>query len=693
LASDKKNRLAVDIGGTFTDVALDTPTGRVTTKVLTTPDAPERGVMQGIEAALAKARAKPGDVALVMHGTTLATNALIERKGAVTALITTEGFRDSVEIGYEHRFEQYDVYLDKPEPLVPRARRYTVAERMSARGEVLLPLDERAVEDLVERLQAEKVTSVAVGLLHAYANPAHEQRIREILLKHLPVLQVTLSSEVSPELREYERLSTACGNAYVQPLMAGYLERLDRAMRELGMHAPLLLMTSGGGVIGLEAAKRFPIRLVESGPAGGAILASRIALECGLAQVLAFDMGGTTAKICVIDDGQPQTSRSFEVARAYRFLKGSGLPLRIPVIEMVEIGAGGGSIARIDALQRVAVGPDSAGAQPGPACYSRGGNDPTVTDADLMLGRIDAAAFAGGSFALDERVAAQSIDRVIGEPLKLKTPLAALAISEMVDENMASAARVHAVERGKSLEQRTLIAFGGAAPLHAARVADKLAMTRIIVPTGAGVGSAVGMLAAPVAYEVARSLYQRLDELDPDAVNAHIDAMRQEAYEIVHQSAGKQALVETRTAYMRYIGQGHEIAVPLPVRDLTSDDRRALLQAFEGEYRRQFGRIIPGLEAEVLSWALGVSTEVAPPAALARAPARKAPAPSAKRSVFDPAAGDFIQAAVYQRDALAPGMHLEGPALVVEDETTTVVPPAFTLSVNALGYLILQRSE
>ena len=387
----------------------------------------------------------------------------------------------------------------------------------------------------------------------------------------------------------------------------------------------LLLMTSGGGVIGLEAVKRFPIRLVESGPAGGAILASRIALESGLVQVLAFDMGGTTAKICVIDDGQPETSRSFEVARAYRFLKGSGLPLRIPVIEMVEIGAGGGSIARIDALQRVAVGPDSAGAEPGPACYGRGGSDPTVTDADLMLGRIDTTAFAGGSFALDEKAAAESIGRVIGEPLKLKTPLAALAISEMVDENMASAARVHAVERGKSLEQRTLIAFGGAAPLHAARVADKLGMTRIIVPTGAGVGSAVGMLAAPVAYEVARSLYQRLSELDPDAVNAHIEAMRHEAYEIVQQSAGEQSLVETRTAYMRYIGQGHEIAVPLSVRDLTLNDRGTLLQAFEKEYRRQFGRTIPGLEAEVLSWALSVSTEVEAPTALSQVPASAAP--------------------------------------------------------------------
>ncbi|MFQ6022081.1 MAG: hydantoinase/oxoprolinase family protein [Acidiferrobacterales bacterium] len=693
MSTKRIKRLAVDIGGTFTDVALETPAERVTAKVLTTPDAPERAVMQGIEAALDKAGCTLADVALILHGTTLATNALIERKGAVTALITTEGFRDSVEIGYEHRFEQYDVYLDKPEPLVPRYRRYTVAERINAKGEVLRPLDIDAVMQLAPILRQERVASVAVGLLHSYANPRHEQRIREILLEHAPALAITLSCETSPELREYERLSTACANAYVQPSMAGYLERLDGALHESGFAGPLLLMTSGGGVIGLEAAKRFPIRLVESGPAGGAILASRIALECGLEQVLAFDMGGTTAKICLIDDGQPQTSRSFEVARAYRFLKGSGLPLRIPVIEMVEIGAGGGSIARIDALKRVAVGPDSAGAVPGPACYGRGGSDPTVTDADLMLGRIDADAFAGGSFTLDDQSAGQAVDDMIGEPLKLKAPLAALAISEMVDENMTSAARVHAVERGKSLEQRTLVAFGGAAPLHAARVADKLGMTRIIVPAGAGVGSAVGMLAAPVAYEVARSLYQRVTELDPSTVNAHLDTMRQEAYDIVQQSAGEQPLAETRTAYMRYIGQGHEIAVPLAVRALEPDDREALLQAFESEYRAQFGRTIPGLEAEVLSWALSVSTKAEPPTALAQTPTRETLPPSTQRRVFDPVSGEFVDAVVYRRDDLGPGMHIKGPALVVEDETTTVVSPAFTLSVNTLGYLILERNE
>ena len=693
MASEHAVRLAVDIGGTFTDVALDAPNGRVSVKVLTTPEAPERGVMEAVTAAAAKAGCGLGDIELVIHATTLATNALIERKGAVTALITTEGFRDSVEIGYEHRFEQYDVYLEKPEPLVPRRLRYTVPERMSARGEVLLVLDERALRELVPLLEHEGVASVAVGLMHSYANAAHEQRIREILLEHLPALRVSLSSEVSPELREYERLSTACANAYVQPMMASYLDRLDRALRAAGFAGELLLMTSGGGVIGLEAARRFPVRLVESGPAAGAILASRVALECGLERVLSFDMGGTTAKICLIDQGQPQTARAFEVARAYRFLKGSGLPLRIPVIEMVEIGAGGGSIARTDALKRVAIGPDSAGAAPGPACYGGGGQSATVTDADLALGRIDPGAFAGGSLALDVNAAAAAIDRSIGKPLGLSTHLAAFTIGEVVDENMASAARVHAVERGKSLDERTLVAFGGAAPLHAARVAEKLGIRRIVVPTSAGVGSAVGMLAAPVAYEVARSLYQRVRQLDPGLVNALFAAMLEEASAVVKRSAGATRLVEARTAYMRYIGQGHEIAVPLERRPLELSDRERLHEAFEREYRTQFGRTIPGLEAEVLSWALSVSTRVEPPVRVASPQEPTRPAPSGQRRVFDPGSGEFLESAVFRRANIVPGARVAGPALIVEDETTTVVAPNFEVTVNALGYLVLEQGH
>jgi N-methylhydantoinase A len=688
--SPRAIRLAVDIGGTFTDIAVGVRDRAVTAKVLTTPDAPERGVMDGIASALARAECGLPDVGLIIHGTTLATNALIERKGAVTALITTEGFRDCVEIGAENRFEQYDIHLQKPEPLVPRYRRYGVPERIGAQGQVLRSLDEAAVRALIPVLTEERVASVAVGLLHSYANPAHEQRIGHILRDGLPHVRVSLSCEVSPELREYERLSTVCANAYVQPLMAGYLERLERALRANGFAGQLLMMTSGGGVIGLDAARRFPIRLVESGPAAGAILATRVAQECGLSRVLSFDMGGTTAKICLIDDGQPQAARAFEVARAYRFLKGSGLPLRIPVIEMVEIGAGGGSIARVDTLGRVAVGPASAGAVPGPACYGQGGGTATVTDADLALGRIDPEAFAGGSMALDRVAAAAAIEAAVGERLRLDAETAALAISEVVDENMASAARVHAVEHGKRTDDRTMVAFGGAAPLHAARVAHKLGVRTIIVPSGAGVGSAVGMLSAPVAYEVARTLYQRVKDLDPLLVNGHLETMRQEAHAVVQASAEASPLIETRSATMRYIGQGHEIAVALEPRALTTADREHLREAFAQEYQRQFGRIIPGLEAEVLTWALTLSTQVDPPARSRAPAAQPAPSRSGIRRVFDPASGAAVEAGVYRRAALVPGARLAGPALVIEDETTTVIPAQFQASVNAQGYLVLQ---
>ena len=692
MSSDSPNRLAVDIGGTFTDVALETGAGRVTAKVLTTPRAPEQGVMTAVEAALAKAGLEPAELTSMLHGTTLASNALIERKGAVTALITTEGFRDSVEIGYENRFAQYDIGIEKPAPLVPRRRRYTVPERMSAHGQVLRPLDEAAVAELGPRLTHAGVESVAVGLLHAHVNPAHERRIRDILLDRSPDFLVSLSCEVSPELREYERLSTTCANAYVQPLMAGYLERLEQALRQAGFTGPLLMMTSGGGVTGIETARRFPVRLVESGPAGGAILAASVAAECGLDRVVAFDMGGTTAKICLIDDGRPQTSRSFEVARAYRFLKGSGLPIRIPVIEMVEIGAGGGSIAGVDSLGRVTVGPESAGAVPGPACYGGGGGHATVTDGDLVLGRIDPAGFAGGRITLDAAAAAAALDAGVGAALELGPPLAALAVSEVVDENMANAARVHAVERGKDVADRTLVAFGGAAPVHATRLAEKLGIDRIVVPTAAGVGSAVGLLRAPVAYEVVRSLYQRLGTLDVAAVNAAYEEMRAEAHGVVADSAAGAALTTTRTAYMRYIGQGHEIAVALPDRALGQADREALQDAFDTAYRAQFGRIIPGLEAEVLTWAMAVSTTPAPAEADRPVPPVPAPAPNGTRRLFHPARGDYVQAAVYDRAALAPGCHVAGPALIVEDETTTVVAPEFELTVNALGYLVLTRN-
>jgi N-methylhydantoinase A len=685
-------RLGVDIGGTFTDVALEAGGRRYSAKVLTTPAAPERGVVQAIRAVLPQAGLVPADLSLIIHGTTLATNAIIERKGARTALVTTEGFRDTIEIRHENRFEQYDVNIDLPPPLVPRRYRFVVPERIDARGKTIVPLDERAVEKLADRLAAERIDSIAIGYLHSFTNPAHEQRTREILAARLTGVTFTVSCEVSPEMREYERFSTACANAYVQPMMGRYLVNLEEVLRDEGCRCPLFLMLSGGGLTTVETAIRFPVRLVESGPAGGAIFASHIARQCRLDKVLSYDMGGTTAKICLVDDFQPQTSRAFEVARIYRFKKGSGLPLRIPVIEMVEIGAGGGSIARVDRLKRITVGPDSAGADPGPACYGRGGKAPTVTDADLLLGRIDPTGFSGGRVALDRAAAEAATQREIAEPLDLALSLAAFGVSEIVDENMANAARVHAIESGKDARGRTLIAFGGAAPLHAARMAEKLGLDRVLVPSNAGVGSAVGFLRAPIAYEIVRSHLQRLDQFDAAAANALFRAMREEAEAIVRLGEPKAPLTETRSAFMRYRGQGHEIAVPLPAREYRDADGAKLRVAFEEAYRRLYSRVIPGVEVEVLSWVLLLSgpvpeAEAAPPSA----PAPSRPEPARRRAVFDSDTADFVEVAIYERAALAPGAIIEGPAVIVEDETSTVVSRHFDARIDGFGYIELTR--
>jgi N-methylhydantoinase A len=686
-------RLGVDIGGTFTDVALEIGERRFTGKILTTPHAPEEGVLAALRSVTAEAGVAPGDVGVIIHGTTLATNALIERKGARTALLTTEGFRDVVEIRHENRFEQYDVNIDLPPPLVPRRLRLPVRERIDAQGEVLLPLDESSVARAIEALAAQQVEAVAVALLHSFTNPDHERRLGEAITRRLPQVAVTLSCDVSPEMREYERFSTACANAYLQPLIGRYLTKLDRELLRAGFHCPLLLMTSGGGITTTETAIRFPVRLVESGPAGGAIFAACIAREHGLDQVVSFDMGGTTAKICLIDKAQPQTARAFEVARIYRFLKGSGLPLRIPVIEMVEIGAGGGSIARVDTLGRIVVGPDSAGSEPGPVCYGRGGEEPTVTDADVVLGRIDPTTFSGGKITLDVAGAKRATAERIAAALNLATEHAALGISEMVDENMANAARVHAIESGKDLRPRTLIAFGGAAPLHAARVAEKLGISRVLVPANAGVGSAVGLLRAPVAYETVRGRLLRLGSFEPASVNRLFAEMRAEAEAIVRRGAPAAKLVEQRSAFMRYRGQGHEIAVTLPVRDLTAADRSTIRELFEAVYRRLYSRAIPEVEIEILSWVVAVS---APSEGRLGAPARERPSkpkPASRRPIFDPNTGEFEEVGIYWRPDLAPGARISGPAVIAEAETSTVISPRFDARIDEFGYIELTRNE
>jgi N-methylhydantoinase A len=686
-------RLAVDIGGTFTDLAIEKDDRRWTAKVLTTPAAPEKGVLQGVAQVLAKAGLAPGELSLVIHGTTLATNAIIERKGARTALLTTQGFRDVLALGNESRYDQYDLNIDLPQPLVRRRWRVPVPERLDNTGKVLLPLDEAALRAQIEFLKGEGIESLAIGFLHSFVNPVHEKRAAEIVREMWPGLPISLSSEVSPEMREWERFSTTVANAYVQPLMASYLARLEAGLRAAGVACPLFLMLSGGGLTTIETAMRFPIRLVESGPAGGAIFSAHVAKQRGFDKVLSFDMGGTTAKICLIDDFRPQSSRSFEVARVGRFKKGSGLPLRIPVIEMVEIGAGGGSIAQVDSMGRIQVGPESAGADPGPACYGRGGTRPTVTDANLVLGRYEPSRFAGGSLPLQPERAREALAAHVGARLGLSVEMAGLGVVEMVDENMANAARVHAIESGKSYQGRVVIAFGGGGPVHGYRVCEKLGVKRMLVPAGAGVGSAIGFLRAPVAYEVVKSLYQRFGSFDVAAVNALLASMSAEATKVVSQGAFGAPIEETRIAYMRYVGQGHEIPVPLPPRALTAADIPGIRALYDREYTRFYDRPVPGSDVEILSFAVTVRTVEAPVEAVA--PVAEAPAPQPVRFqlVRDTANGEVSAWPVYEREHMIPGAKITGPAIVAEAETSTLVGPGWTCRMDGLGYLDLEQES
>ena len=686
-------RLAVDIGGTFTDVVLETPDGFVSDKVLTTPDAPERGVLTGVGKVLARAGVASGEVEVAIHGATLATNAIIERRGARTALLATQGFRDTLEFAFGHRFDQYDLLMQRPEPLAPRPLRLEVPERMAADGSVLLPLDEDAVRALAARLRDERVESVAISFIHGYRNPAHEARTRDILLEEMPGLYVSVSHEICPEIREYERASTTVANAYVQPLIASYLGRLTEGLRAMGLTAPLLMIMSSGSLTSVETARRFPIRLVESGPAGGAILGQHVARQIGAARAIALDMGGTTAKIILLNEFEPRHARSMEVARVHRFLAGSGLPLRIPVIDLIEIGAGGGSIASVDSLGRIIVGPRSAGASPGPACYGLGGDQPTITDADLLLGKLDPDRFAGGSMRLDESRARAAIEAGVASRIASPAATAAAGIVEIVDENMANATRVHASDHGDEIESRTLIATGGAAPLHAGRIARKLGIDKVVIPAGAGVGSAHGFLKAPVAYEAVASHVVSLKSFDAAAINAVFARLRAEARDIVGLAVGYGEVVERRYADMRYRGQGHDLSVELPARAYDADDGKALAELFERTYRRVYNRAIPGLAVEALTWTLVLSR--APPTRADEGDIGEPRASDARaegtRRAFDADLGAFVEAGVHRRADLPPGARFAGPAVVVEDQTTTFVPSAYDGAISRHGHIILTR--
>ena len=696
-------RIGADIGGTFTDIVLEDSHGMSSTKVLTTYDAPERGVLEGVRQVVEEAGADLADLATFIHGTTLATNALINRTGARTAFVTTSGFRDVVEMRTESRFEQYDLNLVLPTPLIERRDRHVLAERIGADGTVLLPFDEAEAEALACHLAEDTdegpYESVAVGFMHAYRNGDHERRLREVLTRHLPDAAISISSEVAPQMREFERFNTVCANAYLQPLMAGYLHRLEEQLHAAGASCPVYLIHSGGGLMGVESAARFPVRLVESGPAGGAIFAADLADRHGLDAVLSYDMGGTTAKICLIEGRAPRTAKTFEVARTHRFTKGSGMPIAIPVIEMIEIGAGGGSIAFVDALDQIRVGPLSAGSEPGPASYQLGGTNPTVTDANLVLGRLSPDTFGASGIDLSPEAADTALADGVGTHLGLDATEAALGVTEVVDENMANAARVHAVESGKDVSSFTMIAFGGGAPLHASRLCDKLDIEAILVPPGAGVGSAIGFLRAPFAYEAVRSDYSPMDDFDHEEAKRLLDGLEDEAGSFVLQALGEQSsqydepLEVERWAYMRYAGQGWEIPVALDEGLFDDLGPENLSKRFETAYREFFGRPIEGLAIEAVSWAVKVATPRPEVERIEQVAAQREVDTTRTRPIHDTTTGAFVEAAVVERDDLRVGDCVVGPAAIVEPQTTTWLAAGRQAVLQADGCLRITSCE
>ena len=685
-------RIGIDTGGTFTDFALVKDDVFHSTKILTTHQAPERAIMKGLYDLMEVTGYRPSDTELIIHGTTLATNAIIEHKGAKVAMLTTEGFRDVLETGTESRFDQYDLGLTKPEPLVPRQLRFTIAERLAADGHVLLPVNLSTIRQIAEELKRNEIESIAICFLHSFINPEHEECVADALRKHIPDIYISLSSQVAPEIREYERFSTTVANAYIQPLIDSYLKRLQEQLARTEFDCPLYMFASNGGLVEVDIARQFPVRLVESGPAGGAVFASHVARIHQEDRILSFDMGGTTAKICLIDNAEPQKATVFEMARVHRFKKGSGLPARIPVIEMVEIGAGGGSIARVDSLGRITVGPESAGSEPGPACYDLNGDNATVTDADLILGRLETEGFGDGSMQLDSEAARQSVQEYLAGPLQMDIPTAAYGVAEIVEEDMANAAREYATESGKTLTDRTLVAFGGAAPLHALSLAGKLGINRVIIPANAGVGSAIGFLLAPVAFELSRSCFVRLNHFQTGVLNNLFEEMSEYAHGVVSSGAPGRNRTEIWQAQMRYIGQGYSIPVELPVQRLGQDDARALQRAFDKAYTNLYKKLHDGVDVEIVGVSVSVSAYLVFVKAAETTGVSAAGLPDIDHTstLFDAHAGGYREMNVYSRSVLRTGHQLTGPSLVRDKGTTVMVPDGCDVTVADDDSLIIE---
>jgi N-methylhydantoinase A len=685
--------LGIDIGGTFTDIVVyDHERGvSLNRKVLTTHDDPARGVAAGVAGLLAREELDPAAFSRVVHATTLFTNALIERTGARTGLITTAGFGDTLEIGRERKFELYDLNIAKPEPLVPRDLRLEVNERTRADGSIARKLAAADVARCAQRLTTRGATSIAIVFLHAYANPAHEREAAAIVARRHPGMVVTTSHEVAPEIREYERASTTVANAYIKPLAHLYLETLARRLESMRIPAPLLLMLSSGGLTHLAEAERTPVQMLESGPAAGALAAAFFGREDSHGNLLAFDMGGTTAKLSLVDDGEPLTAYAFEAARQKRFLEGSGLPIRISTIELIEIGAGGGSIARVDELGLLKVGPRSAGSEPGPAAYGLGGTEPTVTDADFLLGYLNPEYFAGGEVRVDMTAAREAVER-LATRVKLTPTETAWGIHDIVNETMASAARVHVAERGRDPRRYALLCTGGAGPVHAYGVARKLGLATIVCPPAAGVASALGLLVAPARVDRVATVGIRLDGKSGRALEAAFRRLEDEARAVIADSGLKLETASVRRlADGRFAGQGFDLVVDLPDGPYTDGEptRARLAEAFEAAYREKFALTPPPVPIEFVNIRVAVRAPVAGAEVRARAAAAAGSAVKGTRRVYFPEAKDFVATTVYDRARLAPGAKVAGPAVVEEEGSTLVIGPAGSARVAPSGNLIV----
>jgi N-methylhydantoinase A len=689
-------RVAFDIGGTFTDFVLDDGRAGVLRfhKVPTTPHDPAEAVLEGLEVLLRSAKVAVGEVSGILHATTVATNAILERKGARTALITTEGFRDIIIIGRQKRYDTYDMYLAKPVPLVRRRDVFEVRERVLADGTVEEPLDQASLERVLEALDGQDYESIAVCLLHAYAAPAHEKAIGRRLAARFPSAAISLSSDVSPKFREYERGSTVVANAYIKPIVSRYVSRLVTALKQQGIRSDLFIMQSNGGLVSPELACDMPIRIVESGPAAGVLLCGVIGKEENVERVLTFDMGGTTAKLGAIDGGEPAIAPTFEVDQV-RYRKGSGLPINVPAVELLEIGAGGGSLAHTD-MGLIKVGPESAGADPGPVCYRRGGTRPTVTDANVVLGYINPDYFNGGAMRLDTRAAADAIARQIGNPLGLSPGEAAWGIYAMANANMERAMRIVSVERGRDPRKYGLVAFGGAGPLHAARLARNLGIRKIIVPFGAGVGSAIGMLVADTKLDASLT---RVLNLSAGVESQIEDIYRQLQARVLADLKRMGTAAEptiTRFAYLRYAGQGHEIRVDLPKFLIGPDYVPQIAARFEGAYLQKYGYLQPGAVVEAVDWYIIASLpNTSADAHRANSWQRTVSGSfrQGSRKAYLPEAGGYTDCAVIDRGALPIGEVLEGPAIIEEAEATTLLLPRSTASVSPRGHLVMTLGE